>query len=366
MHQAQRIFFIVFIHLAVTIGIAYSSETHQGSAGKDVSNSPSALNVCTWVDYLDPGIVSDFEKEFHSKVYVRFYDDEEEMFSLVQSEPGKYDVVFPTDYLADLMIKTNLLLKLDLTNIPHIHNIESRFMTLINRKWKGYFVTLDWGGVGIAYNTKYVKEPVESWRIFWDMKYKGRIALLNNGNEVMSIGQKILGYPLNPTEPKVMEESLTVLLELKPLLQEEGFLPYNRIREKLIREELWVAQCYNADTAIANEENSAIKFVIPKEGTGYWVEGIAVPVGVKNKPLAEAFINFMLRPEISARHTNFSHYANCNKKSWAFIDKNIIRNPYIYMNVPGKFEVYEVLNPNVQQKFNECWATLTSGPVSSP
>lgn len=320
----------------------------------------SVLNVYTWIDYLDPKIISDFEKEFRVKVHVDFYEDEEEMFSAVQSDPGQYDVVFPTDYMADLMMKTNLLLKLDLDQIPNIQNIESRFKTLINKKWKGYFVTLDWGGVGIAYNSKYVKETIDSWRIFLDTKYKGQMALVNNGNEVMSIGQKLLGYPLNPTDPKVMDEALKILKKIKPLLQNEKFMAYNKIRERLISEELWIAQCYNADASIANEENHAVKFVIPKEGTGYWVEGMAVPVGVKNKTLAEAFLNFMLHPEISARHTNYSHYANCNNKAWAFVDKGILRNPYIYMKVAGKFDIYEILKPDVQQKFNECWAELIS------
>ncbi len=335
-----------------------AKNTQQPDTRNVAHSKNSLLNVYTWVDYLDPEIISDFEKEFHAKVYVDVYDDEEEMFSAIQSGTGQYDIVFPTDYMADLMIKTNLLLKLDPDRIPNKQHIESRFKTLINKKWKGYFVTLDWGGVGIAYNAKYVKGHVNSWHIFWDTKYKGRMALVNNGNEVMSIGQKLLGYPLNPNMPDVMDKALKLLGEIKPLLQDEGFMAYNKIRERLISEELWIAQCYNADAAIANEENHNVKFVLPKEGTGYWVEGMAVPAGAKNKPLAEAFIDFMLRPQISARHTNYSHYANCNSKAWAFVDKKILRNPYIYMKVTGKFEVYELLKPDVQIAFNKCWAEL--------
>lgn len=186
------------------------------------------------------------------------------------------------------------------------------------------------------------------------------MALVNNGNEVMSIGQKLLGYPLNPTDPAVMYKALKLLEEIKPLLHDEKFMAYNRIRERLISEELWVAQCYNADAAIANKENNAVKFVLPREGTGYWVEGIAVPIGAKNMSLAKAFIDFMLRPEISARHTNYSHYANCNNRAWTFVDREILRNPYIYMKISGKFEVYEILKPDVQRTFNKCWAELIS------
>lgn len=117
--------------------------TNQPGTRGAVHARKTLLNVYTWVDYLDTGIISDFEKEFNVKVHVDVYDDEEEMFSSIQSDPGQYDVVFPTDYMADLMMKTNLLLKLDLSRIPNMRNIESRFKTLINKKWRGYFVTLD-------------------------------------------------------------------------------------------------------------------------------------------------------------------------------------------------------------------------------
>ena len=353
------VFFVIFTFVVNNVNSFWGGD-QKSYAYKKASKSPPVLNIYTWVEYLDPEIVSDFEKEFRIKVNVDVYDDEDVMYSLVQSQPGQYDVIFPTDYMVDLMMKSGLLLQLNLNRIPNMKNIKNRFKTLINKKWDGYCATIDWGAVGVAYNTKYIKDVVESWGIFWNEKYKGRMALVNNGYEVMSVGQKLLGYPLNPTNPGDFDKPLKILKELRPLLQDEGFMPYNKIKEKLISEELWIGQCYNADAATVNEKNNAVKFFIPKEGTGYWVETLAIPIGSKNKQLAEEFINFMLRPEISARHTNYSHYENCNKKAWVFVDKKILRNPYIYLDtiVIDKMEVFEVLNPDVQRKFNECWAEL--------
>ena len=228
------------------------------NTSKNTTDNLSTLNVYTWMDYLDPEIVSDFEKEFHLRVNVDYYDDEDVMFSLVQSQPDRYDVVFPTDYMVDLMMKSNLLSKLDMHHIPNQRNIKARFRTLLSRKWKGYCVTIDWGGVGIAYNAKFVKCNVDSWSIFLDAQYKGRMAMVSNGNEVMSVGQKLLGYPLNPTNPKDMDEALKLLKKVKPLLQNEGFMSYDKIRKNLLSEELWLAQCYNADAAFVNRENNAV------------------------------------------------------------------------------------------------------------
>lgn len=322
----------------------------------------SVLNVYTWVDFIDPKIFSDFEKEFGVKVNVDYFDDEEVMFSLVQSQPERYDVVFPSDSLTDVMIKTKLLSKLDMRNITNKRNLKARFRTITNRKWKEYSVPIDWGVTGIAYNTKYIKESVAGWDIFWNTKYKGRMALLNNSYDVMTVGQKRLGYSLNLVNPKDMEESLKILKLVKPLLQGEGFMAYDKIMERMKNEELWIAQCYNGDAALVKEKNNDIKFVLPKEGTGLWMDNIAVTIGAKHKQLAEKFINFMLRPEVSARHTNYSYYANCNKKSRVFVNKEILDNPYIYINRKeiDKLELYEILNPDVQKKFNESWAELVS------
>lgn len=209
---------------------------------------------------------------------------------------------------------------------------------------------------------KYVREPIDSWSVFWNIKYKGRTALVNDSYEVMSVGLKYLGYPLNPANSKDLEESFRRLKELKPLLQEEGFMSYTKIIAQLKNEELWIAQCYNGDVVLINEENDSIKFVMPKEGSSFWTDNIAVPVGAKHRLLAEKFINFMLRPEIGARQTNYSYYASCNKRAWKFVNREILKNPYVYMDEKevSKLELFKLLNSEVHKKFNECWAELVS------
>ena len=357
----NRAYLIIFIAWLGFIYSIYASDTvtSQSNSYNTNENEP-VLNIYTWVDFLDPEIVLDFEKEFHVKVHIDFYDDEEVMFSTIQSESGRYDVIFPSDSLTDVMLKSGLLSKLKMRLIPNIRYLRDKFRVITNRKWLGYSIPIDWGVTCIAYNTKYVKESVDSWNIFWKTKYKDKMALLNNSYDVMTVGQKRLGYSLNPANPADIIETLKVLKALKPLLQEEGFMPYSKIMERLKTEELWIAQCYNGDAALVNEENDAIKFVVPKEGTGFWMDNIAVPVGAKHKQLAENFINFMLRPEISARHTNFCYFANCNKKAGLYVKKEILNNPFIYLSKKEieRMELYEILNPDVQRKFNECWAEL--------
>ena len=362
--KTKRVIYVLFI---VTLGfiaqniLGLEQRAFSSGKSKNTGDSVPTLNVYTWVDYLDPEIVSDFEKEFHVKVHVDFYDLEDAMYSLVQSEPGRYDLVFPSEGSMDEMIKSKLLLKFDEPDIPNLRNLHARFRTIIN-KWKGYCVPIDWGVTGIAYNAKYVKDTVDSWRIFWDVKYKGHTALVNDPYEVMSVGLKLLGYQLNPQNPNELDATLKILKKLKPLLHNECFIAYNEIREKLRNETLWIAQCYNGDAAILNDEDNDIKFVVPKEGTSFWIDVVAIPVGARNKRRAESFINFMLRPEISALQANYSYYASCNKKAWRYVKKDILKNPYIFIDkrTINKLEFYKILQPDVQRKFNECWAELLS------
>lgn len=357
----NRVYLIIFI---VGLGFIYSvyapDVVISQSKTYNTNENRLVLKVYTWGDFIDPEIFLDFEKEFHVKVQIDYYDDEELMFSTIQSGPGRYDVIFPSDSLTDVMLKSGLLSKLNMRRIPNIRYLRDKFRVITKRKWMGYSIPIDWGVTGIAYNTKYVTESVDSWDTFWRTKYKDKMALLNNSYDVMTVGQKRMGYSLNPANPSDIIESMKVLKALKPLLQEEGFMPYSKIMERLKTGELWIAQCYNGDAALVNEENDAIKFVIPKEGTGFWTDNIAVPVGAKQIQLAENFINFMLRPEISARHTNYCYYASCNKKAGLFVKKETLRNPYVYIDNKeiDRLELYEILNPDVQKKFNECWAEL--------
>ena len=145
--KTKRVVYALFI---VALGfiaqnlLGLEQKAFSSGKSKNSGNSVPTLNVYTWVDYLDPEIVSDFEKEFHVKVHVDFYDLEDAMYSLVQSEPGRYDLVFPSESSMDEMIKSKLLLKFDEPDIPNLRNLHARFRTIIN-KWKGYCVPIDWG-----------------------------------------------------------------------------------------------------------------------------------------------------------------------------------------------------------------------------
>lgn len=286
------------------------------------------LNIYNWEDYIAPAALEGFEKEFGVKVNLETFKDEEEMIASIQSNPGKYDVVIAANNLVRTMIESRLLEPIDLGNISNFKNIDSRFMNLDYDPGNKYSIPYMWGTTGIAYNTKYIKEDVVSWAVFWDAKYKGKMSLLVNPYDVFPLGLKYMGYSLNSVDPVQLEAAGEKLKEGKPLLC--GYEDTLMIRDNLVSGKLWIGHIYSGDAISACDKNSDIKYIIPKEGALLWIDNLCMPRNAQHKRTAELFINYILEPKVSADIANYLTYANCNKAARDYTLKEILDNPAIY------------------------------------
>ena len=299
-----------------------------GCDGEEKENA--VLNVYNWEDYFAPTILEDFSQQYGVKVNLETYQDEEEMLAAVQSNPDNYDVIFPSDELAVRMIRMKLLASLNHQNIPNLQNEDPEFLDLSYDPGNNYTVPYTWDVTGIAVNTKYVTETVDSWGILWDARYQGRIAMINNLYSVIGLTLKYLGYSLSSQDAGELEQARLKLLEQKPLIV--GYLDPATYIDKLVSGELWLAMAYNGDAITAAEDNPDIKVIIPKEGADFWIDCVAIPRDSPHKKTAELFLNFLLRPEVQADISNYLGYATPNK---AAIDAGLIapddlNNPAIY------------------------------------
>jgi spermidine/putrescine transport system substrate-binding protein len=288
------------------------------------------LNVYNWEDYFAPTTLVDFEREYGVKVNLQTYQDEEEMLSAVQSTPGGFDVIFPSDELVSRMIRLELLAPINHKNIPNLKNIDPMFLDLSYDPVNMYSVPYTWGVTGIAVNTKYVTQPVDSWGILWDANYQGRIAMLNNSYSVIGLTLKYLGYSLVSQDPAELEQARLKLLEQKPLIV--GYLDPMTCINKLVSGEIWLAMAYNGDAMSAAENNPDISVVIPKEGTDFWLDCVAIPRDSPHKETAELFINYLLRPDVQAAISNYVRYATPNRAAIeaGLITPEDLNNPAIY------------------------------------
>ena len=202
------------------------------------------------------------------------------MYAKIKDGSSNYDLVIPSDYMIEKMIKENLVEKLDFNNIPNYKYIGKDFKHLSYDPKDQYSVPYMWGTIGIVYNTKIVKKPVDSWNILWDKDYKDQIIMFNSVRDAMAIALKKLGYSMNSENPEQIKQAANALIEEKPLVQ--AYM-VDEVKDAMISGEAAVAPVWSGDASIITSENPDIKYVIPKEGSNKWFDALVIPKGSKHK-----------------------------------------------------------------------------------
>lgn len=291
------------------------------------AQSREVVNVYNWADYIDEEVIREFEREFGIRVNYDVFSNNEELHAKLIAGATGYDVIFPTDYMVEVLIEEGLLMPLDHDALPNLKHIDPRFLDAPFDPGNEYSVPYLWGTAGIGVNTRWVKEPVDSWEILWDPKYRGRIAMLNDSREVFGAALKLMGESLNESDLEKLEEAKQLLLQQKPLV-----LTYDSDNTKnlLLSDEVWLAHGWSGDVLQAVEEDPDIVYVVPKEGTTLWMDNMAIPVGARNPENALKLINFLLRPEISARLSEYTRYPSPNLASHEYTDPEVLADEMIY------------------------------------
>lgn len=264
------------------------------------------LKVYNWGDYIDPEVLKDFEKETGIKVVYDTFATNEDMYVKIKSGGSDYDVAIPSDYMIKRMIDEGLVEKIDFKNVSNYDKIDAKFKNLAFDPQNAYTVPYMWGTVGIIYNQKMVTDPVDSWQILWNPKYEKQILMLDSPRDSIGITLRWLGHSLNTKDEAELAAAKQKLIEQKPLV-----LAYvvDEVKDKMIAGEAALAVVWSGDAMFMKEKNPDLAYVIPKEGTNLWFDAMVIPKNAKHKEEAEAFINFMARPEISLKNAAYIGFA---------------------------------------------------------
>lgn len=342
------------ISILITIGLMVSTML----TGCGATDSKKVLNVYNVGDYIDENIITLFEEKTGIDVQYETYDTNEMMYQKVKSGSTNYDLIFPSDYMVEKMKSEGLLQKIDFKNIPNMKYIDKSFLNPIYDETNGYSVPYMWGTFGILYNKKMVKEPVDSWDILWNPKYKGNIMMFDSVRDTMGISLKRLGYSMNTTNHKEINEAMKELMKQKDLVlayvNDEG-------KDRLLGEEVAMGIAYSGDAVTLMEENPNLAYAIPKEGTNKWVDAMAIPKSAQNKKEAEMFINFLLDPEIAKMNAEYIGYSTPNVGALKLLDKEVTSNPVAYppKSVMDKTETFIDLGDKLRL-YDEAWIKLKS------
>jgi len=327
------------------------------------------LNVYNWGEYIDDELVdvnSAFTHMTGIEVNYKTFDSNEDMYALISSGAADYDVVIPSDYMIGKMIKEDMLAKLNFENIPNIKYIDEKYMSGEYREYDKtgeYSVPYTWGVVGIFYNTKYVSKAdlEQGWELLWNPKYSGKILMINNPRDAFGIAEKMLGYSLNTQKEEQLWHCYEKLKAQKPLVQAYVM---DQIYDRMINEEAWIAPYYNGDACIIMDEdegNPDVDFFVPDQGTNVFVDAMCVLKNSPHKAEAEAYINFMCRPEVAYANAEYIGYSSPHTEARAMQDDEVKNDPVFYPveEVVGQtWEVYSTLPENTNRYMNELWLKL--------
>lgn len=357
----KKILIIVIILVLVLVGVFGYFQLTKAPKEPEPSKQElsSVLNVYNWEDYFATSTIEDFEKEFGVKVNLETYGDEDTMLSAIQSDPAKYDVAVASDVLIKEMSNMKLLAQIDMNNIPNFKNIGEDFRDPSYDPKHKHSVPYMWGTSGLVINHKYIKETEPSWAILWNPAYKGKISMLYNMQDVIGAALKYAGYSANSVDSAELEKAKQLLLEQKPLLR--GYEDTVKIRDDLVSEKLWAGHNYSGPGFSAAAKNSNLEYVIPKEGGFIWVDNLLIPIGTQHKYTAEVFINYLLRPDVSAKIANYVWYANSNEAAREFTNPEILQDPAINPpeEVMKKLEFsWHFSGEEALALYNKIWAEL--------
>jgi spermidine/putrescine transport system substrate-binding protein len=281
-----------------------------------------------WKDYTEKSVLEDFQKKSGIHVVLKEYTTRDMMFSEVQSEPEKFDVILATDVAVSLLKRYRLISEIDASKVSNTQYIKKKFCNLpIDPEKKYSVVGTLWSTVGLVINTNFVPANIDSWDVLWDEKYKGKIALFDDSREAIAVLLKYSNLSLNSTKP----EELSIAKENARSLKENSVQFGDALGnvEKVMSGELWIAQAYNGDVLSAAKGRKDIVFILPKEGFTITVDFFVISVNCTKKEEAYKLINFFLEPENAARTASTFSYPTTVEAA-AFIDKGDLSNPIIY------------------------------------
>jgi spermidine/putrescine transport system substrate-binding protein/spermidine/putrescine transport system permease protein len=278
-------------------------------SGESTSDAEKALHIFCWSEYIPQQIVDAFSADTGIKVSMETYSSNEEMLAKLFAGGGSYDIIQPSEYVIEGLIKESLLTPIDHASIPNMKNLAPEFTNMSFDPGNKYSVPYMAGSVGIIVNTEVVQDDIKSYNDVFQEKFAKNIVVLDDAREIVSWGLESLGIPVN----EVSDENLA---KVKPLL--EKWLPLVKVfdsdspKTALLNGDVALGVVWAGEGAILLNEDEKFKWIVPAEGGHLFVDSLAIPKTAKHVKNAELFINYVLRPDVSAKISEAFPYLNPN------------------------------------------------------
>lgn len=306
------------------------------AAGSGSIRAAAELNLFGWSEYVPQRVLDGFTRETGIKVNFETFSSNEELLSKLVAGGGQYDLVQPSDYTAEAMIRQKLLAPLDRAKLPNLRNIDPAFLRRPHDPEGRYTVPYLTGTVGIVVNTDKVKTPIKSYRDVFQARFKDRIVVVNDNREIVSWALSALGLPINTITPASLGRARPLIAEWVKLVK---VFDSDSPKTSLLNGDVDLGIVWSGEAAILWRENKKFQYVIPVEGAHQFMDLLAIPATARNRDAAHQLIDYILRPAVSKIISDAFPYTNPNTAGRKLLSPEQLANPASYPPA-GKLESF--------------------------
>ncbi|THF88277.1 spermidine/putrescine ABC transporter substrate-binding protein [Deinococcus sp. KSM4-11] len=323
------------------------------------------LRVFIWSEYIDPDIVTAFEKANGVKVILDTYESNEAMLAKLQGGGSEYDIAVPSNYVIQTMARAGLLQPLNKTWLPNLKNIGAGFLNAAYDPGNTYSVPYQYAATGLAFNRARYAPPTATWDLIFGPQDTLKFILLDDPREVVGAALKYLGFSANTTDVAQLRAARDLLRRTVAKRGFEGFDGGPGTRNKLLAKQIDLGQIYVGDLLIATEEDKNVQVELPQEGTTISMDTLVVLRRSPNPELAHRFINYILSAEVGAAISNYTYYATPNAAAQPLLDDFLKEvpalNPPAAWLTNGKLDfIGELPAGRPQRLYDRIWTELKS------
>lgn len=301
------------------------------------------LNLFAWSEYVPQSVLDGFTKETGIQVNYETYASNEEMLAKLMSGAASYDLIQPSEYVIEALVKENQLVALDHAKIPNLKNIGREYWNQPHDPELKHSVPYMQGTVGIVIDTEKVKDPVAGYGDVFQEKYKGRIVILDDALEIVTWALATQGLGPDAVTKENLEKVRPVLAQWLPLVK---VYDSDSPKTALLNGDVDLGIVWSGEAAILiNEAPGKFAYVLPKEGAHMFIDSVAIPKGAKNVETAHRFIDYLLRPEVSKQISEEFPYTNPNVEARKLLSEAERKNPASYPPGDPKLETFRDIGP---------------------
>lgn len=306
-------------------------------AGAVSLTAADEVNLFGWSEYIPQEVLEGFTKETGIKVNFETYASNEELLSKLVAGGGNYDLIQPSEYAAELMIRRKMLAPLDPKLLPNLKNIGADFKGLVHDPEDKFTVPYMTGTVGIVFNSETVKDDIKGYKDIFQPKYKDRLVVLNDNREIVTWALYSLGMPANEINAASLAKARPVIAKWVKLVK---VFDSDSPKTPLLNGDVDIGIVWSGEAALLWNENQKFKYVLPAEGAHRFIDLLAIPADAPHKAAAHALINYILRPEVSKLISAAFPYTNPNLEARKLLTPEELANPASYPVSPGKLETF--------------------------